>query len=228
MAEEITIFTVKKITTETEQMRLLSLETTKKWSFIPGQVAVLMVEGLGESYYAIASAPDDKDYMDVLVKDGKGVSAALFRVNQGDRIEGKGPIGKGFPVDNYTQRDFIIAAVGSAISPMRSVIRHICIRREQFGKVSLVYGVRIPTDFPFVDEMKDWEKSGIKITLTISRPEGTAWNGKTGYVHSHFREVLKKLNQPVALISGMRAMQDQSRAELVKLGVKPEETLTNY
>jgi anaerobic sulfite reductase subunit B len=84
------------------------------------------MEGIGESYYAIASAPDDKNGMDVLVKDGKGVSAALFRANKGDKIQGKGPIGKGFPVDNYPGRDFIIAAVGSAISPMRNVIRHIC------------------------------------------------------------------------------------------------------
>jgi sulfhydrogenase subunit gamma (sulfur reductase) len=223
-----TIFKVKKVRTETELMRLLSLEAEKKWSFIPGQVAFLGMEGVGESYYAIASAPDDKNGMDVLVKDGKGVSASLFRANKGDQIQGKGPIGKGFPVDNYPGRDFIIAAVGSAISPMRSVIRHICAKRGQFGKVSLIYGVRFPGDFPLLNEVKDWEKSDINVTLTISRPEGMNWTGKTGYVHLHFQEALKKLNQPVALICGMKAMQEQSRDDLVKLGVAPDEVLTNY
>lgn len=223
-----TIFTVKKVRTETDQMRLLSLEAEKQWSFIPGQVAILGMEGIGESYYAIASAPYDKNGMDVLVKDGKGVSAALFRANRGDQIQGKGPIGKGFPVDNYLGRDFIIAAVGSAIAPMRSVIRHIGTRQGQSGKVSLIYGVRFPEDFPFLTEMKDWEKSGIPVTLTVSRPEGQNWTGKTGYVHLHFQEVLKKLNQPVALICGMKAMQEKSRDELVKLGVAPNEVLTNY
>jgi NAD(P)H-flavin reductase len=224
-----TIFTVRKVKTETEQMRLLSLEAEKQWwSFIPGQVAILGREGIGESYYVIASAPDDKSGMDVLVKDGKGVSAALFRANRGDQIQGKGPIGKGFPIDNYLGRDFIFAAVGSAIAPMRSVIRHMGTRRGQSGKVSLIYGVRFPEDFPFLHEMKDWEKSGIQITLTISRPEGRNWTGKTGYVHLHFQEALKKLHQPVALICGMKAMQEQSRDELVKLGVAPNEVLTNY
>jgi NAD(P)H-flavin reductase len=227
MAEQPTIFTVIKIIPETEQMRLLSLQTFTKWSFIPGQVAVLMMDGVGESYYAIASSPDDKD-MDFLVKDGKGVSAALFRVNQGDKIKGKGPTGKGFPVNNYVGRDFIIAAVGSAISPMRSVIRYICTRRSQFGKVSLVYGVRVPNNIPLRDEMKEWEKSGINVTLTISRPEGTNWKGRVGYVHLHFAEILKQLDKPVALICGMRAMQDQTRSELVKLGLLPTEILTNY
>jgi NAD(P)H-flavin reductase len=143
-----TVFSVAKVTAETEQMRLLSLKTEKIWSFIPGQVAILGIEGIGESYYAIASAPEDKNSMEVLVKDGKGVSADLFRVTEGTKVLGKGPVGKGFPVDNYLGRDFIIVAVGSAISPMRSVIRHIIANRKKFGKVSLIYGVRFPGDFP--------------------------------------------------------------------------------
>lgn len=226
MAGQPTVFTITKIMPETEQMRLITLQTDTKWSFIPGQVAILVIEGVGESYYAIASSPDDAD-MDVLVKDGKGVSAALFRANQGDKVKGKGPTGKGFPIDTYAGRDFLIAAVGSAISPMRSVIRYICARRSHFGKVSLVYGVRFPGDFPLLDEMKDWEKSGISVILTVSRLEETDWKGKTGYVHVQFAEVLKRLNRPV-LICGMRAMQDLSRSELVKLGVMPGEILTNF
>lgn len=228
MVDSSIIFTVKKVTAETEQMRLLLLEAEKKWPFIPGQVAILGVEGIGESYYAIASAPDDQKGLEVLVKDGKGVSAALFRANPGDTIQGKGPVGKGFPVDNYPSRDFIIAAVGSAISPMRSVIRHLNTRRGQFGKVSLVYGVRFPGDFSFLNELKDWEKSGIEVILTLSRPEGTNWTGKTGYVQLHFREAFRQLDRPVALICGMKAMQEQSREELIILGVPPDEVLTNY
>lgn len=223
-----TIFTVAKVKVETEQMRLLSLKTEKMWSFIPGQVAVLGVEGVGESYYAITSAPEDKDGMEFLVKDGKGVSAVLFDIDEGAEVQGKGPIGKGFPVDNYAGRDFIIVAVGSGISPMRGVIRHICANRAQFGKVSLVYGVRYPGDFPLQDEMKEWEKSGINITLTVSRPEGTNWTGKTGYVETLLGEAVQQLNRPVALTCGMKEMQEQSRDELVKLGISPDEVLTNY
>jgi NAD(P)H-flavin reductase len=223
-----TVFTVKQVTAETEQMHLLLLETEKKWTFVPGQVAVLGIEGIGESYFAIASAPEDKDGMSVLVKDGKGASAALFRVKAGDKVQGKGPTGKGFPVDNYAGRDFVIVAVGSAISPMRSVIRHICAVRKQFGKVSLLYGVRFPAEFPFLKEMKNWEKSGINVTLTVSRPEGTNWTGKTGHVEAHLGDVLKQLNRPVALICGMKDMQNQSRDELIKLGVAANEVLTNY
>ncbi len=111
---------------------------------------------------------------------------------------------------------------------MRSVIRHIRAKRGQYGKISLIYGVRFPNDFSFLNEVKDWEKSDVKVTLTISRPVGMNWTGKTGYVELHFQEALKQLKQPVALICGMKAMQEQSRDELVKLGVAPDEVLTNY
>lgn len=228
MDEVPTVFTVANVKAETEQMRLLSLKTEKMWSFIPGHVAILGIEGIGESYFAIASSPEDRNAMEFLVKDGKGASAALFRVTDGAKVQGKGPVGKGFPVDNYPGRDFFIAAVGSAISPMRGVIRHIITKRESFGKVSFIYGVRFPGEFPFLSEMKNWEKAGINITLAVSRPEGTNWEGKTGRINLYYAEALQQLNKPVALICGMKAMQDESREELVKLGIAAHEILTNY
>ena len=89
---------------------------------IPGQIAVLGIEGVGESYFAIASAPEDKEGMEFLVKKGGGVSESLFGAREDDKVQAKGPIGKGYPIDQYRGRDLILACVGSAIAPMRSVL----------------------------------------------------------------------------------------------------------
>jgi len=228
MENQPTTLTVQQVREETEQMRLISLNGQKVWSFIPGQVAILGVEGAGESYFAIASAPEDKQSMDFLIRKGEGVSGILFRLNRGDSVQGKGPVGKGFPIDQYRGRDFVLVAVGSAIAPMRSVLRSICYRRADFERIVLVYGVRHPEDFPFLHEVEDWQSSRIEVILTVSRSEGLDWKGRTGYVQSHFGEVLKGLRQPVALICGMRTMMDQSREELISLGVAETEILTNY
>jgi len=223
-----TILTVQSIREETPQARLISLKEGKVWSFIPGQVGVLGIEGVGESYFAIASAPEDKGSMEFLVKKGGGAAEALFGVKKGDPVQAKGPVGKGFPIDQYKGRDLLIACVGSAIAPMRSVLRSICNRRSDFGKIVLVYGVRHPEDFYFASEVKDWQKSNIEVIMTVSRPEGKEWKGKTGHVQSHFAEALKGLSKPVAPICGMKAMMEESRAELVRLGVAENEVLTNY
>lgn len=228
MAEQPTILTVQSVREETAQMHLISLNGEKVWSFIPGQIGVLGIEGVGESYFAIASAPEDKEGMEFLVKKGSGASEALFGVKKGDPVQAKGPVGKGYPIDQYHGRDFLLACVGSAIAPMRSVLRSISNRRADFGKIVLVYGARYPDDFSFLKETEDWQKSNIEVILTVSRPEGKEWKGKTGHVQSHFSEALKGLSKPVVLICGMKAMMEESRAELTRLGVADNEVLTNY
>jgi NAD(P)H-flavin reductase len=227
MGDQPITLTVQEIREESAQTRLISLNSGHVWSFIPGQIAVLGIEGVGESYFAIASAPEDKQSMEFLVKKGGGVSEALFGVKKGDRVQAKGPVGKGYPIDQYQGRDFILACVGSAMAPMRSVLRSVCRRRADFGKIVLLYGVRYPRDFSFLKETGDWQKAKIEVMLTVSRPEGE-WQGKTGYVESHFREALEGLSQPVALICGMKAMMEQSREELSRLGLSANEILSNY
>ncbi len=228
MRNQSTTFTVQWVREETVQMRLISLNGKKVWSFIPGQVAILGINGVGESYFAIASAPEDKGGMEFLVQIGEGVSKALFGVKTGDLVQGKGPVGKGFPIDSYPGRDLILATVGSAIAPIRGVLRSICLRRRDFGKIVLVYGVRQPRDFPLLDEIQDWRRSDIAVVLTVSQSEGSHWNGEVGYVQSHFKDAMRGLRQPIAIICGMEAMVEQSREELISLGMLASEVLTNY
>jgi NAD(P)H-flavin reductase len=228
MAGEPQTMRITAVSDETAQAKLFTVEPYGDWDFVPGQVAVVGVEGVGESYFAIASAPEDKGVLQFLVKDGKGAAGAIFAMKEGDAVQVKGPVGKGFPIDNYKGRDLIIEAVGTAIAPMRGVIRSIMRRRGDFGKVTAVFGVRVPEDFPFKAEIDEWKKAGIETLLTISRPEGTGWTGSAGYVQVHCEEVMENLDKPVALVCGMKEMMEQSKEELCRLGVDECEVLTNY
>ena len=227
MGDAGNIYTVQKVKPETPLMNLITL-SGPTWTFVPGQVAVLGVEGVGESYYALASAPEDEDGLQVLVKKGEGVSKALNEAEEGCQILAKGPIGKGFPVDQYRGRDLLIAAVGSAVAPVRGVIRSITRRRQDFGKITAIFGAKKPEDFPFQSEIDAWKQAGIEVILSASCAEGTGHTGPTGHCQLHFEKILAGLDHPVALICGMKAMQEESREELVRLGVAPEEVLTNY
>jgi hypothetical protein len=57
MSSQPTTFPVQWVREETIRMRLISLNGERVWSFVPGQVAILGIDGVGESYFAIASAP---------------------------------------------------------------------------------------------------------------------------------------------------------------------------
>jgi len=195
--------------------------------FTPGQVAMLRVEGEEPAYFAFAGAPDDRD-LEVLVKQKAGASAVIYNKCVGDQIELVGIAGHGFKLDAMKGHDLVFVAMGTGVAPLRSALRHVLKRKEEFGQLVVLYGARTPDDFCYRDETEDWAEHGVALRQVISRPDGHDWSGPTGYVQSLLDNVLPELLSPVALICGSREMIEQTRERLGKMGFKPEEILTNY
>jgi sulfhydrogenase subunit gamma (sulfur reductase) len=196
-------------------------------TFRPGQVAVLHVAGEYPAYFAYASAPDDPE-LEFLVKRAQGASARIFEMKEGDRVELTETVGQGFPLDEQRGKDLVFVAMGTGVAPLRSALRHVLKRKDEFGQLVVLYGARTPDDFCYRDETEGWEAEGVELRQVISRPDGHDWSGPTGYVQSLLEHVLPDLNSPVALICGSREMLEQTRERLQLLGFKPEEILTNY
>jgi len=196
-------------------------------NFTPGQVAILRVNGQEPSYFAFASAPDDRD-LEVLVKQKAGASSVIYNLCVGEQIELVGIAGHGFNLDEIKGRDLVFVAMGTGVAPLRSALRQVLKRKRDFGQLVVLYGARTPDDFCYRDETDDWEAAGVELRQVISRPDGHDWSGPTGYVQSLLDNVLPTLRSPVALICGSREMIDQTRERLGKMGFKPDEILTNY
>jgi NAD(P)H-flavin reductase len=118
--------------------------------------------------------------------------------------------------------------MGTGVAPLRSVLRHVLKRKEDFGQLVVLYGARTPDDFCYRDETESWEDAGVELRQVISRPDGHDWSGPTGYVQSLLDHVLPDLSSPVALVCGSQEMIEQTRERLGKMGFKPEDILTNY
>jgi NAD(P)H-flavin reductase len=63
---------------ETTDIKLLSMIPSKTCDFVLGQIVILGMEGVGESYFAIASPPEEKETLEFLIKKGSSMSTALF------------------------------------------------------------------------------------------------------------------------------------------------------
>jgi NAD(P)H-flavin reductase len=195
--------------------------------FIPGQVAVLKVAGEEPAYFAFASAPGDPE-LEVLVKQKVGASNVLFEMNPGDSVELLKVTGHGFALDEQKGKDLVFVAMGTGVAPLRSALRHVLKRKQDFGQLIVLYGARTPDDFCYRDETQDWESAGVELRQVISRPDGHDWSGPTGYVQSLLDHVLPSLNSPVALICGSLEMITQTRDRLVQMGFARKSILTNY
>jgi sulfhydrogenase subunit gamma (sulfur reductase) len=196
-------------------------------SFVPGQVALLRVEGEEPAYFAFAGAPEDPE-LEVLVKQKIGASNVIFDLREGQTIELLGIAGQGFSLEGQKNRDLVFVAMGTGVAPLRSVLRHVLKRKQDFGQLVVLYGARTPDDFCYRDETEGWEDAGVELRQVISRPDGHDWSGPTGYVQSLLDHVLPNLHSPVALICGSMEMMEQTGARLGKMGFKPDEILTNY
>jgi NAD(P)H-flavin reductase len=195
--------------------------------FVPGQVAVLAVEGEAPAYFAFASAPEDRE-LEVLVKQKMGASNVIFDMQPGEKINLLDVAGHGFALNEQAGKDLVFVAMGTGVAPLRSALRHVLKRKKEFGQFVVLYGARTPDDFCFRDETESWEEQGVELRQVISRPDGHDWSGPTGYVQSLLDHVLPDLKSPVALICGSLEMMEQTRDRLGQMGFKPDEILTNY
>lgn len=196
-------------------------------SFVPGQVGILRVDGEAPAYFAFAGAPEDRE-LEVLVKQKIGASNIIFEMTKGQTIDLVGIAGHGFSLEEQRSKDLVFVAMGTGVAPLRSVLRHVLKRKEEFGQLVVLYGARTPDDFCYRDETQTWEDAGIELRQVISKPDGHDWSGPTGYVQSLLDHVLPDLSSPVALICGSMEMIEQTRERLGKMGFKPEDILTNY
>jgi sulfhydrogenase subunit gamma (sulfur reductase) len=196
--------------------------------FLPGQVAVLRAASDAQpSYFAFASAPEDSE-LEFLVKRAGGASAQIYGLQEGDRVELVEVVGRGFPLDGQRGKDLVFVAMGTGVAPLRSALRHVLTRPDDFGQLVVLYGARTPDDFCYRDETEVWEAAGVELRQVVSRPDGHDWYGPTGYVQSLLDHVLPDLSSPVALVCGSREMIEQTRDRLQQMGFAPEAILTNY
>src|ERR1043166_8933714 len=179
-------------------------------TFVPGQVAVLRVGDEEPAYFAFASAPEDPE-LEILVKRTIGASVALFDLKEGASVELMDVAGHGFGLDQQHGNDLVFVAMGTGVAPLRSALRHVLTRKEDFGRLVVLYGARTPDDFCYRDETERWEEAGVELRQVVSRPDGHDWSGPTGYVQSLLDNVLPNLSAPVALICGSRAQIEQTR-----------------
>ena len=195
--------------------------------FVPGQVAVLSIPGEAPAYFAFASAPEDSE-LEVLVKQKVGASNLIFEMQRGEKIELLEVAGHGFDLDAQKGKDLVFVAMGTGVAPLRSALRHVLKRKNDFGQLVVLYGARTPDDFCYRDETEGWKDAGVELRQVISKPDGHDWSGPTGYVQSLLDHVLLDLKSPVALICGSQEMMEQTRDRLAQMGFRSEDILTNY
>jgi len=169
---------------ETRDTVTLGLTPPDPFSFRPGQFNMLSLPGIGEVPISISSDPADHARVLHTIRDVGAVTRALCAAQPGDKIGVRGPYGTDWPVAPAAGGDLVFVAGGIGLPPLRPALLAALARREQFGRIVLLYGARTPDDLLFTKEIADWEaRSGLDAAVTVDTAS-PSWRGNVGVVPS--------------------------------------------
>lgn len=164
------------------EFRLIDDDVREAFSFDAGQFVELSIFGVGEAPISISSAPSKQGFIELCVRNAGDVTGALHAKQCGDIVGLRGPFGKGFPFEHMKGHDVLLVAGGLGIAPLKSLINHIHDERHDFGKVTILYGSRNPSEVLFRRQFDMWKhREDFELVMTVDSPDDT-WDGEVGLV----------------------------------------------
>ena len=107
---------------KTFRVRFDDEEKMKNFTFQPGQVGQLSVFGVGESTFVINSSPTRMDYLQFSVMKAGENTAALHKLNAGDKIGVRAPLGNWFPYEQWKGKNVFFIGGGIGMAPIRTIM----------------------------------------------------------------------------------------------------------
>ena len=223
--------TVMEIIDETHNIRTLRVQLDDAQAmadfwFEPGQVGQISVFGAGEATFVINSPPSQKHYLQFSVMKTGEVTDAIHRLNAGDRIGLRAPLGNFFPYADWQGRNVFFVGGGIGMAPIRTIMLYLLEHKQDYGKISLLYGARSPKDMAYSYELDDWMRNpDLDCHLCIDNPY-EQWHHKVGLIPKVLEEINPSPENTVAVLCGPPIMIKFTLQTLRKLGFEPRNIVT--
>jgi len=222
---------ITKVCDEAAEIKTFTLEfkepeIQKSFDYRPGQFVELTVFGVGEAPISITSSPVNKGYLELTVAAVGKVTRALHLRKEKDVAGLRGPYGNGFPFDEVKGKNILFVGGGIGAAPLRSLINQMFAYRDNFAKISILYGAREPGLLCFIDDLEGWGKTeNSEVLLTVDAPDAK-WRGNVGVVGSLLPKIDIDIKNTVAFICGPPIMIHFVLLDLLKMGFEEEQIIT--
>ena len=176
------------------------------YTFEPGQFNMLYLYGVGEIPISIVSDPRDENSIDHTIRAVGRVTNAMSNLNAGDVIGLRGPYGRGWPVLDAEQRDVVVVTGGLGCAPVVSVLNYIARRRERFGKLNIVQGVKHTCDFIWRERYDHWRELPDTRVLLAADDGEPIWPFHIGRVTDLFDQMEFNPDDVIVMLCGPEGM----------------------
>lgn len=177
-----------------------------EFHFLPGQFNMLYAHGVGEVPISISGDPDCTDRIIHTTRVVGAVTRAMQRMEPGDVIGVRGPMGTAWPMELAEGHDVVIVTGGIGLAPLRPCVYHILANRAKYNRFVMFYGARTPKDIVYSGELRKWGRQrGVEVQTTVDRA-GEGWRGHVGVVTTLIPRASFTPSRTIALVCGPEIM----------------------
>jgi sulfhydrogenase subunit gamma (sulfur reductase) len=214
--ESPTIFTL--------QLRIDDAAVQAAYRFAPGQFNMLYLYGVGEVPISIMSDPEAHDGIGHTIRALGRITQGLAALRPGDKVGLRGPFGRGWPLQEMGGRDVVLVTGGLGCAPVVSVIHYVLRRRDRFGKLVIIQGVKHAEDLIWRAQYERWSKLPDTQVLVAADEGGALWPWHVGHVTDLFSLAQFGEDRAVAMMCGPEGMMRVAADNLLARGL-PESQL---
>jgi NAD(P)H-flavin reductase/Pyruvate/2-oxoacid:ferredoxin oxidoreductase delta subunit len=162
------------------------------------------------------------DGVELSIRAAGPATGAFTGLARGAQLGLRGPVGRGWPVEQAVGHDVVVVAGGIGLAPLRPVIDAVLARREAYGSLRVFYGARTPADRLYREELASWAaRDDVELLETVDRA-GPEWLGRVGVVTQLFDRAAWDGRGAHAFVCGPERMMQAAVATLASRGLSPD------
>jgi NAD(P)H-flavin reductase len=197
-------------------------EERRTYRFLPGQINMIGIPGIGEVPISMSSDPGLPMRLGHTIRSCGRVTDAFRALEVGDRVTVRGPFGKPWPLEQARGGDLMLIAGGLGLAPLRPAIYSALHDRDAFRRVAILVGARGPDHMLFREELYAWHElmafRGVEVYYTVDIADD-AWPYSEGLVTALFPSVDLNPGSTSAMICGPEIMMRFAAYDLIERGI---------
>ena len=199
-------------------VRFIDSAARRGYRFEPGQFNMLYAYGVGEVPISIVSDPSDPTRLEHTVRIAGRVTSVMAQWKVGDVVGVRGPYGSSWPLQAARGRDVLIVTGGLGCAPVVGVINYIFQRRDDYGHLHILHGVKTPNDLLYRERFDAWRRDPrTTVHLSADQPD-KSWRYRIGVVTTLFDELVVAPGT-IVLMCGPEVMMEYAVRSLVRKGI---------
>lgn len=185
----------------------------------PGQFFEVSLPRYGEAPISVSEIGEG--YIELTIRRVGVVTDVIHSFKPEDILFLRGPYGNGFDIDNYKDKELIVAAGGTGLSPVKGVIDYFADNIEECKNLTVLVGFKTIDNVLFEDNIERWKKTS-DVTITVDSAE-EGYSGKVGLVTKYIPDLkINNIDEVQVIVVGPPMMMKFTVLEFLKLGIKEE------